>query len=84
MLSKIALVIISSLLNIYGHLSNVILLVNIVDLFVYLISINWKNNFDSSGLISLNPTSSIINSLYLKNCLTFLSNVPLIHIHSIL
>ena len=58
-LSSIALVIISSLPSICGHLSNVILLVKTVDFFVYLKSINWKNSLASSGLISLKPTSSI-------------------------
>lgn len=60
-----ALVIISSLPNICGHLSNEILLVKIVERLVYLKSINWKNNLASSGDISLNPTSSMTSSLYL-------------------
>lgn len=44
-----ALVIISSLPNICGHLSKEILLVKIVDRFVYRISINWKNNLACSA-----------------------------------
>ena len=47
------------------HLSNDILEVKIVERLLYLLSINWKNNLASNGLISLNPTSSIINNLYL-------------------
>ena len=74
--SIIAFVNISSCPIMVCHLSKVKLLVKIVEHFVYRISINWKNNFASSGLISLNPTTSITSNLYLKNNFIFLSNVP--------
>ena len=71
-LSNIALVIISSLLNTPDHLSKVKFDVKIVDLLLYLKSISWKNNLASDEDISLNPTSSILNSLYLKNSYYFI------------
>lgn len=33
-------------LNIYPNLENGIFVVTIVDLFIYLLAINWKNKFD--------------------------------------
>ena len=76
MRSKIAFVIISSLPRMSDHLSNVMLLVKMVGRLVYLKSMSWKKSFASKGEISLNPTSSIINNLYLKKCFTRLSKVP--------